>query len=158
MYKRQALFFVLLFVAALTSAISLLEVVAAYFIDEMKWSRTKAAWVMGFCIFLLGIPSVLGVAGKLPTLAGRDFLDSADFLASNILLPLGGLFIALFVGWFWTEGAKQEVTNDGTVPFGIYTLWLWACLLYTSHPSLSLNLPLRIPEGSLAPRGRAWND
>lgn len=123
----SALFFVLLFVAALTSAISLLEVVAAYFIDEMKWGRAKAAWIMGFCIFLLGIPSVLGVAGKLPTFAGRDFLDSADFLASNILLPLGGLFIALFAGWFWTEGAKQEVTNDGTVPFGIYTLWLWAC-------------------------------
>jgi NSS family neurotransmitter:Na+ symporter len=123
----SALFFVLLFVAALTSAISLLEVVSAYFIDEIKWSRQKASMVMGIVIFLMGIPSAMGVAGVIPKLAGRDFLDSADFLASNVLLPLGGLFIALFVGWFWTEGAKQEVENNGTVPFGLYTAWLWVC-------------------------------
>lgn len=123
----SALFFLLLFVAALTSAISLLEVVAAYFIDEMKWSRTKAAWVMGGIIFLLGIPSALGIAGSIPKLAGRDFLDSADFLASNVLLPLGGFFIALFVGWFWTDGAKQEVENNGAAPFGLYVPWLWVC-------------------------------
>lgn len=123
----SGLFFLLLFVAALTSAISLLEVVAAYFIDEMKWSRTKAAWIMGGFIFLLGIPSALGVAGGIPKLAGRDFLDSADFLASNILLPLGGLFIALFVGWFWTDGAKQEVENNGAAPFSLYVPWLWIC-------------------------------
>jgi len=123
----SGLFFLLLFVAALTSAISLLEVVSAYFIDEMKWSRAKAAWTNGLLIFLLGIPSVLGLAGKLPKLGGRDFLDSADFIASNVLLPLGGLFIALFVGWIWTEGAKKEVTNNGTVPFGLETAWLWVC-------------------------------
>jgi NSS family neurotransmitter:Na+ symporter len=123
----SGLFFLLLFVAALTSAISLLEVVAAYFIDEMKWSRSKAAWVMGGFIFLLGIPSAIGVAGGIPKLAGRDFLDSADFLASNVLLPLGGLFIALFVGWIWTDGAKQEVENGGAAPFGLYVPWLWVC-------------------------------
>jgi len=123
----SGLFFLLLFVAALTSAISLLEVVAAYFIDEMKWSRAKAAWVMGIVIFLLGIPSVLGISGAIPKLAGRDFLDSADFIASNVLLPLGGLFIALFVGWFWTEGAKQEVENNGAAPFSLYVPWLWVC-------------------------------
>ncbi len=123
----SAIFFLLLFVAALTSAISLLEVVSAYVIDEMKWTRSKAAWVMGTVIFLLGIPSVLGIAGKLPTFWGRDFLDSADFIASNVLLPLGGLFIALFVGWFWTEGARQEVENNGSAPFGLYVPWLWVC-------------------------------
>ena len=123
----SALFFILLFVAALTSAISLLEVVAAYFIDEMKWSRAKAAWTMGVIIFLLGIPSVLGISGAIPKLAGRDFLDSADFIASNVLLPLGGIFIALFVGWFWTDGAKQEVSNNGAVPFSLYVPWLWVC-------------------------------
>jgi len=123
----SGLFFLLLFVAALTSAISLLEVVSAYFIDEMKWTRAKAAWTNGLLIFLLGIPSVLGLAGKIPKLGGRDFLDSADFIASNVLLPLGGLFIALFVGWIWTEGAKKEVTNNGTVPFGLETAWLWVC-------------------------------
>ncbi|MEA3508644.1 MAG: sodium-dependent transporter, partial [Synergistota bacterium] len=123
----SAMFFLLLFVAALTSAISLLEVVTAYFMDEMKWSRAKSAWTMGVVIFLLGIPSALGLAGMLPKFGGRDFLDSADFIASNVLLPLGGLFIALFVGWVWTDGAKQEVENSGTAPFGLYVPWLWVC-------------------------------
>lgn len=128
----SALFFLLLFVAALTSAISLLEVVSAYVIDEMKWPRHKAAVWMGVLIFLLGIPSVLGLTGRYPMLSnigGRDFLDSADFIASNVLLPLGGLFIALFVGWVWAEGAKKEITNNGEKPFGLYVPWLWVCRL-----------------------------
>lgn len=123
----SGLFFLLLFVAALTSAISLLEVVSAYVIDEIKWSRPKASLIMGICIFLLGIPSAMGIAGIIPKFWGRDFLDSFDFIASNVLLPLGGLFIALFVGWFWTEGARQEVENKGAAPFSLYVPWLWVC-------------------------------
>jgi NSS family neurotransmitter:Na+ symporter len=125
----SGLFFLLLFVAALTSAISLLEVVTAYIIDEIKMPRQKATIIAGILITLLGIPSALGVAGIIPKFAGRDFLDSADFLASNVLLPLGGLFIALFVGWVWTDGAKKEVTNNGSAPFGLYVPWLWVCRL-----------------------------
>ncbi len=122
----SSLFFILVFIAALTSAISLLEVVAAYFIDEMNWGRPKAAWLMGLAIFLLGIPSAYSLTGNLK-IAGKDFLDAADFLASNILLPLGGLFIALFVGWIWTEGARKEVSNDGTYHFSIMEAWIWVC-------------------------------
>lgn len=122
----SALFFLLLFVAALTSAISLLEVVCAYFIDELKWSRHKATVVMGLVIFAIGIPSAYSLTGNLKV-AGKDFLDAADFLASNVLLPLGGLFISLFVGWFWTDEAKKEVTNQGETPFGLTGLWIWVC-------------------------------
>jgi NSS family neurotransmitter:Na+ symporter len=121
----SALFFLLLFIAALTSAISLLEVVAAYVIDK-GWPRPKAAIVMGFLIFALGVPCAMSLAGA-PKIAGKDFLDAMDFLSSNVLLPLGGMFIALFVGWFWTADARKEVTNEGTHPFGIMELWLWIC-------------------------------
>ncbi len=123
----SGLFFLLLFIAALTSAISLLEVVSAYFMDEMKWSRPKAAWIMGGVIFLLGIPSALSLGTMKLQIAGKDFLDAMDFLSSNVLLPLGGLFIALFVGWIWTDNARKEVTNDGMVPFGIMEAWIWVC-------------------------------
>lgn len=123
----SALFFLLLFIAALTSAISLLEVVTAYFMDEMKWSRAKAAWTMGIIIFLLGIPSALAQGAMTINVFGKDFLSAADFLASNILLPLGGLFIAVFVGWIWTDGARKEVTNDGAHPFGLMVPWVWVC-------------------------------
>ncbi len=122
----SGLFFLLLFVAALTSAISLLEVVSAYFIDELKWSRHKAAVTMGTIIFVLGIPSAYSLTGNL-NIAGKGFLDAADFVASNVLLPLGGLFIALFVGWIWTEEARKEITNQGEKPFGLIVPWVWIC-------------------------------
>ena len=94
------LFFVLLAVVALTSAMSLLEVVVAYLIDEKGVSRAKAAWGAGIAIFLLGIPSSLslGIWSDV-TIAGKGFFDVMDYLASNILLPTGGIFIALFAGW-----------------------------------------------------------
>lgn len=121
----SALFFLLLFIAALTSAISLLEVVAAYVIDK-GWARPKAAVIMGLLIFALGVPSAMSLAGA-PKIAGKDFLDAMDFMSSNVLLPLGGVFIALFVGWIWTADARKEVTNEGTHPFGLMELWVWVC-------------------------------
>lgn len=120
-------FFALLFIAALTSAISLLEVVVTYAIDELHWSRTKSALLMGGAIMLLGIPSALSVGGHIPQIAGKDFLDAADFVTNNVVMPMGGLLIALFVGWVWTKGAKEEVTNNGTHPFPQYSVWLWIC-------------------------------
>ena len=94
------LFFVLLAVAALTSAISLLEVVVAYLVDERGTSRLRAAVGAGFVIFLLGIPSSLslGVWSSF-TVAGKSIFDIMDYLASNLMLPAGGIFIALFAGW-----------------------------------------------------------
>lgn len=109
------LFFFLLTIAALTSAISLLEVVCAYFIDEVKWDRKKAVWVMGIIIFLLGVPSSLGqgVWSGVKILGGRDILDSLDFIASNILLPLGGFLLCIFIGWFWGTNKAVEEGNTG---------------------------------------------
>ncbi len=109
------LFFFLLTIAALTSAISLLEVVSAYFIDEAKWNRKKAVWIMGIIIFLLGIPSSLGLGAwsGVKILGGRDILDSLDFLASNILLPLGGFLLCIFIGWYWGTDKATEEANIG---------------------------------------------
>ncbi|HAJ33735.1 MAG TPA: sodium-dependent transporter [Candidatus Atribacteria bacterium] len=109
------LFFFLLTIAALTSAISLLEVVCAYFIDEAKWDRKKATWIMGTIIFLLGIPSSLGqgVWSGVKIIGGRDILDSLDFIASNILLPLGGLLLCIFIGWYWGTDKAIEEANIG---------------------------------------------
>jgi len=83
------LFFALLLFAALTSAISLLEVVVAYLIDELDWSRATSSWGAGLVIFALGIPSALS----------GSFLGWADWIASELMLPIGGLFIAVFVAW-----------------------------------------------------------
>ncbi|HPK07944.1 MAG TPA: sodium-dependent transporter, partial [Aminivibrio sp.] len=90
------------------------------------WARPKAAVIMGLLIFALGVPSAMSLTGA-PKIAGKDFLDAMDFLSSNVLLPLGGVFIALFVGWFWTADARREVTNEGTNSFGMMEPWIWVC-------------------------------
>ena len=120
-------FFLLLFIAALTSAISLLEVVVTYAIDQLKWSRIKSVIIMGIAIALFGIPSALGEGGHFIKIAGKTFLDFADYITNNVVMPLGGIFICLFVGWFWVKGAKDEITDNGKISFPSYNIWLWIC-------------------------------
>ncbi len=118
------LFFVLVTIAALTSAISLLEVCSAYVIDEWKWSRKKTTLLMGLVIFLLGIPSSLSQGAVNINLFGMDFLSFMDYISNNVLLTLGGMFICIFVGWIWgVNNAKKEITNDGTIKFGLFGVW-----------------------------------
>ncbi|HOP39605.1 MAG TPA: sodium-dependent transporter [Geobacteraceae bacterium] len=118
-------FFLLLVFAALTSGISLLEVVVAYYCDEKKWSRRKATLLIGFLIFLLGVPSALSnsLLKDFHIIGDRNFLDSIDFLASNILLPLGGLLIAVFTGWVLTTRLAKSEIEKGAVRFHCYSVW-----------------------------------
>ncbi|MCA9484394.1 MAG: sodium-dependent transporter [Nitrospina sp.] len=109
-------FFILLAIAALTSAISLMEAVAAFFIDQFGWERKKAVWVMGATIYLFGIPSGLSF-GLLADVKFFDktFFDVVDNIASNYLLPLGGMLTAIFVGWWWgTDNAHKEIERHET--------------------------------------------
>ncbi len=108
------LFFLLLAIAALTSAISLLEVVVAYFVDEKGWSRKGAVLVFGGVIFLLGVPSALSFNLMADMkLFDKTFFDIVDFIASNVLLPFGGLMIAIFVGWIWSRTAVMAAVMEG---------------------------------------------
>ncbi len=108
------LFFILLTIAALTSAISLLEVVTSYFVDERGWKRHSAVIFLTGITFLLGVPSALSynVLSEF-TLFNLNFFDLVDFLASNILLPLGGLLISIFVAWVWGFDKALINLKDG---------------------------------------------
>ena len=112
------LFFALLSFAALTSAISLLEVVSSSFIDLLGWTRRRAVLVSTSTIFVLGVPSALAGSGKLfgewATLFGKNFFDTMDYLASNWMLPMGGLLIAVFVGWFMNADLRRKELLAGT--------------------------------------------
>jgi len=118
-------FFVLVAFAAITSAISLLEVVVSFFIDELNWSRKKADFTMGMVIFLMGIPSALSWSRlKGFTIFGnRDVFDSLDFLATNYMLPIGGFFIAIFAGWILTHGEKEAEIKRIENTFHFYDIW-----------------------------------
>lgn len=126
-----ALFFVLFFLAGLTSSISLLEVCTSYVIDELKWSRAKATWIVGILVTLVGVPSAMSLGGHIPeiSLFGKEmgFMDLVEHVANNIGLPIVGVFVSVFVGWFWDKDAKMEITNDGTLSFAFLTPCLWAC-------------------------------
>jgi len=101
-YVFSIIFFILLSIAALTSSISLLEVVVSYFVDEKKWKRHNAAIVLGIVTAIIGLPSVLAFNILADfKIFGLNFFDLVDFIASNILLPLGGLMISIFVAWIW---------------------------------------------------------
>lgn len=114
-------FFVLLLAAALTSAISLLEVISAYFVDEFKMPRHLAATMFGVICFLMGV----GVAFNIAYL--ENFLD---YWASNFILPLGALFISLFVGWRLDQKiARSEFAKSKFAK--AFGLWLF-CVRYVA--------------------------
>ncbi|GAM09325.1 putative sodium-dependent transporter YhdH [Geobacter sp. OR-1] len=119
------LFFLLLVFAALTSSISLLEVVVAYYCDEKHWDRRKATLVMGGIIFLLGVPSALSnnILKDLHIIGERNFLDSIDFACTNYILPLGGLLIAIFAGWVMSKGIIKGELLKGSDKINLYPAW-----------------------------------
>jgi len=106
------LFFLLLTIAALTSAISLTEVVVSWLIDEYNWARAKAAAVVGSLMFVFGIPPILGYgAWDGFQFYGMDILDTYDFWADSIMLPLGGLLVAIFAGYVYKARYVAEEAN-----------------------------------------------
>jgi len=118
-------FFLLVGFAALTSAISLLEVVVSFFIDELSWSRKRADYTLGAIIFVCGIPSALSfnLLSGVTLMGDRSIFDLLDGLATNILLPLGGLGIAVFAGWVLTHGEKEAEIKHVENTFHFYDIW-----------------------------------
>ncbi len=121
-YIFSVLFYVLLAVAALTSTISMHEVVTAYLHEEFKLSRKRAAWmVTGGCIFFGILCSLSLGVGKGFTLFGLGMFDLFDFVTAKIMLPLGGMLIAIFVGWYLDKKIVwEEITNNGTLKVYAY--------------------------------------
>jgi NSS family neurotransmitter:Na+ symporter len=120
-------FFILLTFAAWTSAISLIEPAVAWLVENRNMSRIYASVWIGMFTWAMGIGSVLSFnlwadkTWSIPFLfKDKNFFDTLDFLTANLMLPLGGLFIAIFAAWLM----KQESTKDelNTYDF-IYKIW-----------------------------------
>jgi NSS family neurotransmitter:Na+ symporter len=123
-------FFVLLAIAALTSTVSLLEVPVAFLVDEKKWSRKKSVIVIAVATFLLGLPSALSqgtseLLSSVRFLGQTGFLDIMSFMFSDLSLPIGGFFIALFVGWVWgvKQAHEEVVLNTSARTFSLMRGW-----------------------------------
>ncbi len=124
-YFISILFFILLILAALTSSISLLEVVVATFVEELKMSRKKASIIAASLITLLGAICALSwstfkwlTIDHIDKATGEkisyNFFMMLDFLSLKIILPLGGLLIVVFLGWFFgKKKIREELSNQG---------------------------------------------
>lgn len=123
-------FYILVAFAALTSTISLLEVVVSVFIDELEWSRTKATLISGGAIFAISILCALSLGGN-AALSNFEFFEgkagffaTLDHFASNWQLPIGGFLITIAVGWFMTrESTESELAAGGTPAWYSYGAW-----------------------------------
>jgi NSS family neurotransmitter:Na+ symporter len=142
-------FFLLLSFAALTSAISLLEAQVAYLIDERGWNRKRATAFLAGLAFVVGIPTALSYnsLSEWKIIGDRVFFDSADLIASNYLLPISGLLIALYVGWFWSGTEEKEELVAGGAGW-VYPLWHFL-IRFVSPVAVAVVLIFKIRETGL---------
>ncbi len=121
----SAVFFVALVVAALTSSVSLLEVVVSYLIDQRNMERKPAVLITAAIMTVTGIFASLslGVMSGF-TMFGVGVFDFFDILTDKIFLAIGGMLLAVFVGWVVKkEDLRDELTNGGTLKFGLFEVW-----------------------------------
>ena len=124
-YFMCLLFFLLLVLAALTSQISAMEPLIAYFIDTKKWKRHRAVLTTTIAVFIVALPCVLSFGPwKEFTLFGKNFFNLLLFLCLNILIPLGGLAAVILVGWRWSFRSAYPHLKEGAEG------------LFKSYPSL----------------------
>ena len=119
-----SLFFGMLIFAALTSAISLIEPAVAWLVESGRVSRARAALYVGLVVWMIGIGTILSFnlwSSESYQFHGMNFFDLLDYLVSNIMLPLGGLFITIFVGWSLNKSSSRDEMGDGRV----YRIWFF---------------------------------
>ena len=118
------LFFVLLVLAALSSSISLVEPAVAWLVETGKFTRKSASIITGISVWLTGLITVFSfnIWSEVKPLAGLNLFELLDYLTTNIMLPLGGLLIAVFVGWLMKKTVVAEELNSSTDSF-MYHIW-----------------------------------
>lgn len=115
------LFFVLVFLAAITSAIALIEPAVAWLSENQGLSRSNACLWSGFVCWFLGLGTVFSFnAWSSVTWFGKNFFELIDFLTADIMLPLGGILVALFAGWILPRAASEQELEMGRT----YRYWL----------------------------------
>jgi NSS family neurotransmitter:Na+ symporter len=138
------LFLLLLAIAALTSAVSILEPAVAFLVDERGVSRRAAVCGCAVVCLMLAIPASLSFGAWAGfTLFGRTFFDLLDFAATSVMMPFGALLTAVFVGWFWATPAMRALSNDGELRQAWAPAWA-VVLRFVAPPALAWILLLSI--------------
>jgi len=135
-------FFVLTGIAATGAMLSIVEVPVAYLNEQFRIKRTYAIIVTLALLALFGAPAALSM-GELAdfTIFGKTVFDLYDYASSNVLLPVGGLFICIFVGWVWGFGAiEQALTNRGALTNARAIRLFFTLVKYVTPPLVLLVL------------------
>lgn len=126
-YIFAVMFYVLLVVAALTSTISLHEVATVYVSERFAMERRRAACIVTGGVILMGIFCALsfGLLNDI-RIFGLTIFDSFDFLTAKILMPLGGMLIAIFSGWYLDRKVVyNQVNNWGSLRFPLFRVYIF---------------------------------
>ena len=131
----SVLFFVLLSIAALSSSISLLEPFTAWMEEKFKTKRKIIVCISGLLIWIIGLGSIFSfnIWAEIKFF-GLNFLEGLDYLTNNIMLPLGGFFIALLTGWILPKNFLEENLNINSSLFKLF----FFCLRYISIGAILL--------------------
>ena len=118
-------FFIAFTAAAFTSSVSLLEVVTDYLIEQHGMVRKNAVIL---CTVLMAVMTTLASLSQGPLahvqILGAGFFDIMDLLSDKVYMAIGGLLLCIAVGWAMpTEAVYNEITNNGTIPFGLFKVW-----------------------------------
>jgi NSS family neurotransmitter:Na+ symporter len=112
------LFFILLVFAALSSSISLIEPAVAWLVENRDWSRKKACVMAGVFTWVLGLGTVFSFnIWSDFKLFDRNLFELLDYLTANLMLPLGGFFMAVFAGWIMHKQHAQEELQLDNISF-----------------------------------------
>ncbi len=122
-------FFVLVVFAALTSTISVMEVLVATVTESFGWSRPKGALLVGGAVFLLAVPCALSGTPTLfnnwDSMFGKSFFDTFDYFSSTWVLPLNAILTSIFAGWVIEKKIRREGFLEGTGWLWIFRPWLF---------------------------------
>ncbi|MEJ6612057.1 MAG: sodium-dependent transporter [Porticoccus sp.] len=118
------IFFVLVSLAAWSSSISLIEPAVAHLVESKGFSRITASLLLGMVTWVVGLGSVFSFnIWTEVKIAGFNFFELIDFITANIMLPLTGIFVAIFIGWFVKEKmVQEELSGDNQ---GLSCVWRW---------------------------------
>lgn len=134
------LFFLLLTVAALTSAISILEPAVCWITEQGGWARPTTVWICAGVCLALAIPSSLSLgAVDWLRLGERSFFDWMEFGSTGVMMPLGALLTSVFAGWTWGSGALDELRSSGRTRIPLDALWFFM-LRFVAPPALLIIL------------------